>query len=202
MKFLRDTIAGGILFLVPFVVLVIIIERALELANKIVAPIAARIPVNSVIGIHIEKLLAITGILLFCFLTGFLARTALAQKLTRWLESNVLINLPGYEFFKRIGEDLMGVGKPDTRTAVFAYIGDTCQIGFLIERLDNGLAAVFVPGAPNPHSGVVQFVPSERLVLLKASHHEILRCLKRLGTGTNVFLGNLPAIPSTKGDKT
>lgn len=200
MKFLRDTIAGGILFLVPIVVLAVIIGRALAQANKIVAPLAAHLSIHPVICAHIQRLLAIAAILLFCFITGFLARTSPAQKLIRWLESKVLVNVPGYELIKRIEEDLLGIGNQEWHPAVFAYIGNAWQIGFEIEQLDNGLVAVFLPNSPNPYSGVVRLVPSNQVTSVKLPHGEIFKSLKRLGAGSNALFGNLPAVPPTKGN--
>lgn len=201
MKYLRDTIAGGILFLVPIVVLAIIVGRALAMANRIVAPLAAHLSIHPVICMHIQRVLAIAVIILFCFLTGFLARTNPAQKLIRWLESKLLVNVPGYELIKRIEEDVLGIGNPEWHPAVFAHIGDTWQIGFEIEQLDNGLVAVFFPNAPNPYSGVVRLVPSSQVTLVKLPHGAIFKSLKRLGAGSNALFGNLPAA-SKKGNET
>ena len=39
--FLRTTLVGGILFLVPIVVLIIVLSKALAIAHKLVDPIAA-----------------------------------------------------------------------------------------------------------------------------------------------------------------
>lgn len=199
-QFLRTTLAGGILFLVPVVIVVIILERALAIARKLAEPLAKHIPIESVVGLRVAMLLAFGLILLFCFVTGFFARTALARMLTDWLERTVLSNLPGYEFFKSIGEDLLGATKTESRQVVFVCIGDTWQIGFQLERLDNGLLAVFIPSAPNPHSGVVHFVPSNCVTSASASSTAALKCLKRLGVGSNALFGSLPTASFAKGN--
>ena len=155
LKFLRTTLVGGILFLVPIVVLVIVLGKAMGLAHKIVDPLAEHLPVHSVIGLRTPVLLAIAIIVLFCFLAGVLARTALARKLVRNLETAVLANVPGYELFKGMGESMLGVEKQTGHQVVLARIEDAWQIAFLVERLEGGHVAVFVPGAPNPLSGSV-----------------------------------------------
>jgi hypothetical protein len=43
-RFLRTTLLGGILFLVPIIALVIVLGKALMLPHKFVDPLAARIP--------------------------------------------------------------------------------------------------------------------------------------------------------------
>ena len=109
LQFLRTTIVGGVLFLVPIILAVAVIGKALEIANKIVAPLAALIPVESVGGIRAAKLLAIGAIVLFCSLAGFFAKTTLAKKIVNWLESALLLNLPGYEFMKGMAESIVGI---------------------------------------------------------------------------------------------
>src|SRR5439155_24568062 len=96
--FLRTTLVGGILFLVPIVVVLIVLNKALAIAHKLVDPLAARLPFESLIGFRTPLVLAITLLVIFCFVTGLFARTALAKRSVGWLESSVLSNVPGYQF--------------------------------------------------------------------------------------------------------
>src|SRR5262249_20649087 len=161
-QFLRMTLAGGILFLVPIIVVVIILGRAIGLAHHIVDPLATHIPIQSVIGLRTPKILAVLAIIAFCFLTGFFARTIIARQIVNWLDSAILSNLPGYEFFKGVGESVLGVEQHGIQQVVLTRFDDSWQIGFLLDRLDNGLVAVYIPGAPNQHSGAVYFLRVDR----------------------------------------
>ena len=102
LQFVRATLVGGILFLVPIMVLVIILEKALGLAHKFVEPLAAHIPVKSIIGLRTPVLLAITLLMLFCLLAGLFARTRLARKIVLALEGTILSKVPGYAFLKDV----------------------------------------------------------------------------------------------------
>jgi uncharacterized membrane protein len=188
---LRTTLAGGVLFLVPLVVLFIILEKALRIAHKVVAPLAAHIPVESIIGLKTPKLLAIGLILLFCFLSGLLARTRLAQAVINWLETTVLSNLPGYQFMKAVAQSTLNVEGSKAREIVLAHIDEAWQLAFLVERLDNGLIAVFVPDAPNPNSGAVLLLTPDRVVPVDLSLQATFKCLKRLGVGSNALVGKI-----------
>jgi uncharacterized membrane protein len=190
LKFLRTTLAGGILFLLPVVVVVIILGKALTIAGKIVAPLAAHLPVESAIGLDTPKLLAIALLVLFCFLAGFLARTALAQRAINWLETTVLANLPGYEFIKSISQSFLAAEKQQAYPVVLARIEDAWQFAFLIERLQDGQVAVFVPGVPSPQSGSVYFMTEDRIKVVDLPAAPVLKCLKRYGLGSNELLGN------------
>jgi len=92
-------LVAGLLFLIPIVALFIILGKALTFAHKFVDPLAARIPVKSIIGLQTPELAVIAVIVLFCVVAGFFARTALAQKIVNDLEEAVLLKVPGYETF-------------------------------------------------------------------------------------------------------
>ena len=188
LKFLRTTLVGGLLFLAPIVVLGIVLGKALALAHKIVDPLAERLPVESVIGLRTPMLLAGGVIVLFCFLAGFFARTVLARKLVSGLEGAVLSNVPGYEFLKRMGESMLGVEKQAKHQTVLARPGNAWQIGFVIERLENGLVAVFIPSAPSPHSGAVFFLTLDRIQVVDVPEARALKCLTRHGAGADTLL--------------
>jgi uncharacterized membrane protein len=122
LKILRTTLVGGLLFLVPIIVLVVVFGKALAIARRLVDPLAERLPVHSVIGLRTPMLLAIAIIVLFCFLAGVFARTALAKKLVHSLEAAVLADVPGYELLKGMGESMLGVEKQTEHQVVLARV--------------------------------------------------------------------------------
>jgi len=197
LKLIQTTLVGGILFLLPIIVLVIILGKALAIARKIVGPLAHHLPMESIIGLDAPVILAVALLVFFCFLAGFLARTALARKGISWLETTVLSNLPGYEFIKRLGGSLLGDENRQTYPVVLARIEDAWQLAFLIERMEGGHVAVFVPGVPSPQSGSVYFMAGDRIKLLDIPAAGAMKCLKRYGLGANALLGNRlsPASP-------
>ncbi len=188
LDFLKTTLLGGALFLVPIVLLAFVAYTALDIVDDFVEPVAALIPVESVGGIGVAKLLAGAVIVLCCFLAGLLAKTALAKNLVDWLEYSVLCNVPGYEVIKSMGESMVGIEREEAHQAVLARIEETWQIAFLVERIDGGFVAVFVPDAPNPWSGSVFFMTEDRIKSLDLPRAQLLKCLNRLGVGSNSLL--------------
>jgi len=186
--FIRTTLVGGVLFLVPLVVLAMVAAKAYHLASILVGPVARLFPFETVAGVALAKLLAIIAILLFCFLTGLIARTVMAKNLIRWLEANLLSNLPGYGWIKDVGQTIAGVERGEGHEPVLVRNEDTWQIAFLIERIEGGKVAVFVPGAPSPWSGEVFFMPEERIKPLDVPLPEALKCVRRLGLGAGELL--------------
>ena len=198
LQFLRTTLVGGILFLVPIVVLVIVLGKALVLVHKVMDPLAEHIPVHSVIGLRTPMLLAVGVIVVFCFLAGFFARTALAKKIISRLEAAVLSSVPGYEFLKSMGESTLGIEKEGSYPVVRVRFDDASQIGFKIEALEDGLVVVFVPGVPNANAGDVYLMTPDRVSPVEVPPARALKCLKRLGVGSNALLRGLD-LPSAAG---
>jgi uncharacterized membrane protein len=190
LKFFRTTLAGGILFLLPVVVLIILIGKAVEIAHKIVLPLADLIQMEPVIGIEAPRLLAVVLLVLLCFLAGVLARTTIAQKATNWVESAALSNIPGYEFVKAVSLSLLAPEKQPEETIVLARFDDAWQIAFLVERLENDLVAVFVPDSPHPQSGSIFIMTRDRIKRVDLPVTSVLKCLKGYGKGANALVGS------------
>jgi uncharacterized membrane protein len=196
LKICRTTLAGGFLFLLPIIVLVMLLGKALELAHKLVDPLAVHLPVVSFIGLQTPMLMAIAILVFFSFLGGVIARTVLAQQLVGKLESSVLSSLPGYEFLKGVSESMLGVEKL-TYPVVLVRFDDACQIGVHVDTLENGLFAVFIPDVPNPQSGSVFFMSSDRVTSSGIPAIATLKCLKRLGVGSGALLRGVSFVPLT-----
>jgi uncharacterized membrane protein len=196
LQFLRTTLVGGLLFLVPIVVLVIALGKALAVVHKIVDPLAEHLLVHSIIGLRTPMLLALGVIVAFCFLAGFFARTVLAQKLVRRLESSLLSNVPGYQLLKGMGESMLGVEKQGAYPVVLVRFDDAWQIGFQVEVLESGLVAVFIPDAPNPQSGSVHLLTTDRITPANIPPATALKCLQRLGAGSKALLTGLHLPPA------
>ena len=62
------------------------------------------------------------------------------------------------------------------------------QIGVETEKATGGLVAVFLPGAPNPHSGAVYFVPADRVRSSDVKLVAALNCMRRCGIGAAALL--------------
>ena len=197
--FLKDTIRGGVFFLIPFTVIFLLIGKALSLVNGITAPLASRIPVEVLAGIPVPRALAILALLVICLLAGLYAKTRPGRAAVRWLESTVLAYVPGYSYMKSMSENMAGVADAPTRTPVLARIEDSWQIGFIVEEIEPGQYAVFVPGAPSPWSGSLYLMAEDRIRRLDLKVAQAQSCLRALGVGSKGLLaGKLPrSVPSS-----
>ena len=187
-RILRMTTVGGALFLVPFIVLVIILGKAIQLLRGITVPLSKHIPIESAIGLETPRILALVLLIGVCFLAGLFAHSKLAKRIVNWLETNVLSNLPGYSFLKNLGEEAAGLAPAQNQQAVVAQFDDAWQIGFIGERIEGGKVVVFIPDAPSPWTGGVFIFDEERVKPLNVPSTSAIKSLQRLGEGTGALL--------------
>jgi uncharacterized membrane protein len=192
--FVRTTLVGGIVFLIPAVIAVTVLGKALRLIGKISAPIAKRLGVERVAGMAVADLIAIAVLLLICFLAGLLARADFARRGMRILEEKLLWKVPGYAFVKSLASGITESEEDDRLLpVVLCRFDDVSQIGFEMERLPDGRAVVFLPDAPVPWSGSVVVMEPERVELVGTSTVRTARALRRFGVGMAGVLVPEPA---------
>ena len=185
LKFLKTTMVGGILFLVPIIIFIAVIGKALELTKKLAAPLSVLIPLDSIGNIAMVNLLALIIVLLICFLAGLAAKSTLARKSIGNLESRVLSKIPVYGLLKSKIDAIVQPEKAEGMKPVLARFDDSWQIAFEVERIQGGVVGIYLPGAPDPWSGSVCFVTEDRIQPLELTLLPVLRTLKSLGKGSN-----------------
>jgi len=192
-RFLKTTVLGGILFIVPIVIFIAIIGRALELTNKIATPLAERLVVDSVGGFAVVHLLALTILIIICFVAGLAAKTSLARKFVQSLETNVLDKIPAYELLKAKTQSVLTAEETEGLRPAITRFDDSWQLVFEIERLVDGKVVVFLPGSPDPWSGSVCVVTNDRVTPLDLTVNSAVKLMKRLGRGSTDKLQNVVA---------
>ncbi|MEN2490195.1 DUF502 domain-containing protein [Flavobacterium sp. B11] len=190
LKILKATFLGGILFLVPLVVLLIVLEKGYGLVQKTTLPLVSTLPKVSVLGLAIQELVGILIIILICFIAGVLAKTAAAEKLVQKLEDGILSFVPGYSFMKSMNENILGLESKDDLKVILVPTDAGLQFAFLIEQVSDEKFTVFIPDAPNPWSGSVVFVDKKDITEIDITQKQALACIRKLGYGSEELLKN------------
>jgi uncharacterized membrane protein len=190
LRFLKTTIVGGALYLLPIAVIVFLLAKVHSVAVKLVEPIAAGLELHEIGGMNAARVIAVVGVLLLCFVAGLVAQTAAAKRFIGWLEHIILSNLPGYSMVSALGEQVTGHTREGTELKpVLARIEDAWQLAMLVEPVDEEHLAVFVPGAPDPRSGSIYLLTKDRIKAVDISTRDAMRCIKALGIGARELLG-------------
>lgn len=190
LKIIKATFLGGILFLVPLVVLLIVLEKGYGIVQKTTLPLVSALPKVSVLGLAIQELVGLLIIFLICLVAGLLARTAAAEKLVQKLEEGILSFVPGYSFMKSMNENILGLESKDDLKVILVPTDAGLQFAFLIEQISDEKSTVFIPDAPNPWSGSVVFVDKKDITEIDITQKQALACIRKLGYGSEELLKN------------
>ena len=192
-QFIRTTVLGGLFFLAPIIVLIVILAKAFDFAKKGLHAVIVHIPAASDLSAGAATALAVALVALVCFVAGLLARTVTAQRVIDALESSVLSKIPAYDYLKQESASALGVTQIGELPVVFVPMEGGWQLGVQTEVVSDGLVSIFVPGAPDPHSGSVFFFSTDSVRPAGVKMAAALNCLRRCGAGASELGAKWPA---------
>ena len=183
-SFLKATIVGGLLFLLPLILVVVLLGHAIRLAGKAIRPVLEFLKLDTVIGSGGEMALTVLALILISVVAGIVARTRPGRNAMRWAETSFLGGLPQYQLVKSMAEGLAQVESAEAAQPALVSIEGGWQIGYLLEPLENRWVAVFLPQAPTPMSGNVMYLPAERVRRLEITMVQAMAIVKHMGVGS------------------
>jgi uncharacterized membrane protein len=190
-SFLKSTLVGGVMFLVPVVLVVIVLKHALQLAGQLAQPLAEVLPIRQVGGVAVATIIAVVALLLIAFLAGLLSRTGPGRRVTHWFEESILGGMPQYRMVKSLAEGLTQIESGEGMQPVLMRGDEGWMLGYQIEEMPNGWRVVFLPASPTPMSGNVMYVEASRVRPLDLTMHEAMVLVKRLGIGSTAALNGV-----------
>ena len=191
---LKSTVVGGVLFLLPLIVMIVIVEKAVQLATRVFAPLAPMLGERPILGVSAATLGSLIALLLLCLVAGVVARTVVAQKLVDRLESSILGRIPVYGILKSTAEGIAGLESDESMKPVVVRLDDNLVIGLMTaEEEGNDLIAVYLPGAPTPFSGSVIYVGRDRVSPIEATTVETFAAMKAIGRNSLDLVAGTPS---------
>jgi len=182
------TLLGGAIFLLPLIVVIYVVGQGLGLMAKVAEPLVAALPNKSIGGVTLASVAALLLLLLLCFGAGVLAKAAFGRALSAKFEDKLQTLYPRYTVIKAMSQGLHGAVGQRVLKPVLATFDDHQLIAFDMERLPDGRAVIYLPGAPDAWSGSVVLVPAERIEALDIDPSDLARSLQGLGRGTAALL--------------
>ena len=190
-EFIKTTIIGGTLFLLPVALIVFVLSYALRLVKRVAVPISNSLHLDQwgdIAGIGAATLLSVLILVVISFAAGIVARTGVGRRITGWSETSILGRLPQYRLMKSMAEGLAHIESASGLKPALVSIEDGWQIGYVLEQLENGWVAVFLPQAPTPMSGNVMYFPADRVQLLGITMVQAISIVKAIGVGSAAAL--------------
>jgi len=193
LKPFTTTLIGGVVFLLPLLVVLTVLGQGLALAAKVVQPLAKHFPGHEIGGVAIASLFALALLLALCYGAGRMARAAFGRKLSESFENKLHALYPRYTVIKGMTQAMGGSAVEEQLKTVLVTFDDHQLLAMEVERLADGRVVVFLPGAPDPWSGSVVLVTPERVARMTAEIGELHRALKGVGRGCAALLAKQAA---------
>jgi len=192
-NFLKTTAIGGLLFLLPLIVLGALFGQIAPIVVSVASFLNEYIPVRTATGIAILVGLSIAIILLLCFVAGMFARWSLGRKISVAFEKRLALLFPRYSVLKDQMADTIGGNetKPQMKP-VLVMFDEYQRIAFETERDEKkGLATIYLPGSPDPWSGKVVILKLERVTRLDTDFGHAAATCEQVGRGSIETIGEL-----------
>src|SRR5260370_35367193 len=159
-QFLRSTLVGGVVVLVPVVVLGAVVGWAVDIALGLILPVFERVPDKSVGGASLAVLAAGGSLIGVCFVAGLIAEMAVIRSIRDRAEQLALF-VPGYALMRNVGANLVGIESKHPLTTVLVRFEASWQLGIQMETLTDGRRVVFVPGVPKALGGTLHIIAED-----------------------------------------
>jgi uncharacterized membrane protein len=183
-KYFKDTVIGGIFFLIPIFVILIIVGKIWQKMTGVGKKLADFLGTDNYFSFGTGPI--ITGLLIvfICFTGGLLLRLSILKNLRDGLDKWLCKVIPGYEFYRvTLEEKLTKHHIQDSRPTVIVTIDEVGQAGVVVEEWNNGKRVIFVPSNPGTPEGQVYIVDEHMIKRLTVEEAEMNKILKHQGKG-------------------
>lgn len=182
-EFIKDTIIGGIFFLIPLFVIIAILKKVWDFFDNFGSNIANFLGIGFLESKVGGSILAGVLVLSICFLFGLLAKWTFAGNLRNRLENYLQRVFPFYDYYRSLIEQKLESENQDPRKSVFVKTAEGLKPGILIDERKNGDKVVFIPFSPKTTDGEVLIVKSENCEFLDYDEEKLNLILLKQGKG-------------------
>ncbi len=192
--FLKSTAIGGVIFLLPLIVVGWLLGKAGSVVYMIALFLRDTLNIHTTYGYAITFGAAIALIVLACFAAGVAARVSLGRNISGAVEKHLTMIFPRYSIYKDqvaggIGGDFAG----DRMKPIMVEVAGVHRPAVEIERAEDGTVTVYFPSSPDPWSGTIGFVPGEKVQRLELDFRDFVAIFERLGREAYPLIRNKTA---------
>ncbi|MCG2462320.1 hypothetical protein K8352_16280 [Flavobacteriaceae bacterium F89] len=189
---LHRILKGIVLFLLPVMVIVFLMKKAVELVRELIEPLRSLLP-GKILGIGMLTFLAIAVILLICYFAGWRAEKKNLKSFLPFFEENILVFIPGYSLLKSTANDAIGDSGGDWNPVLVIDENGDRKFGIAVEEHPDGYSTVFFPEPPDAKSGEMKLIHASKLKRLNISASKLVTIVRKYGHGSISLSDNLDA---------
>jgi len=201
-EFIKSTLIGGLLVLLPLAILLYILVWVFNLTHKAIAPLTKIIMEKSALQVIVADVVAIALLVGVCFLVGMVVRTRFGRWMYVLIESRLLKRAPGYSMVKETVSQFLDKSRPSPFSSVALariFESDTLVSVFVTDRHADGSYTVFMPTGPNPTSGNIYHLKAENVFPVDVPVEDAMRSIISCGAGSSTLISKLAETHPTPG---
>jgi len=178
---------GLLLFMLPLILVVIILEKAFFIIQKLIHPITTHLPQEGIFGAGMLPLLAIVILFFITISAGVWIEKKKVKTIIPFLEDKLLVLIPGYTLLKSRVNEVFGDLDSNCKSVLVGE-NDQWKFGIEIERNENGYSMVFFPDPPDAKSGELKMIKSDSIKILEVSMSSLSTVIKKYGSGSTSLI--------------
>jgi uncharacterized membrane protein len=189
LEFMRTTVIGGALFLLPIFVVLLVLGKVLGLMVGMTEPLVAALGVTSFGGIAVSNLITVLGVLLLAFVAGLFARTEAGQAALTWIREGVAATIPQFSLIQDVARK---VGSDDVAEMPVVLVPTDAgwALGLLLED-EGDWHTIFLPGSPQMSSGSVAYAHTDQIHRTDLTLTQLWGLLRARGKGSSTIYKQL-----------
>jgi len=175
----------------PIAILIGVFGWIFTFISKRIEPLTNYVILKYDLQEFIASIIAITLILILCFVVGIIVRTNLGKYLYQFIDYNLLSKIPGFKLIRETTTQLIGKNKTlfSAVALVNPFENDTLLTGFITDKnSDADYYTVFIPTGPNPTSGNIMHIKSQFVHIIDISVEQAMKTIISCGAGTDKLM--------------
>lgn len=190
-KFFITTILGGLLVILPIVIILWAFNMLIRFIVSNITPVT--MIVDKFISVrYLPEIISAIIIVIICFLVGLSVRTKLGNWIHINIEEKILTKIPGYNMVKGAINQLISTEKktkPFSQVVLFKLFNNEVLLtGVITDDEDEEYVTIFCATAPNPTSGFIYHVLRKDVFLVDISVEDAMRTVFSGGSGSSMLL--------------
>ena len=190
-KFFITTLLGGLLVILPIVIILWAFNMLIRFIVSNITPVT--MIVDKFISVrYLPEIISAIIIVIICFLVGLSVRTKLGNWIHINIEGKILTKIPGYNMVKGAINQLISTEKktkPFSQVVLFKLFNNEVLLtGVITDDEDEEYVTIFCATAPNPTSGFIYHVLRKDVFLVDISVEDAMRTVFSGGSGSSMLL--------------
>ncbi len=186
MKFIKTTLIGGLVVILPATIIVGVFTWLIRKVTDLIQPLTDILLAKSSIAEILADLIVIAMIIGFCFLLGMAVKTGVGKFVQNKLEAKLTRFAPGYSLVKETVLQFLGKKKSPFSSVALVQIFEnrTLATAFVTEEHEGDMYSVFIPTGPNPTSGQIYHLEGTYVHPVDVKVEDAMRSIISCGAGS------------------